>query len=199
MSVVKKAKSKTISQAMAEMMADGMKDFDPKNQPKIEAHNLYDVFKYKLTKETQNILMGIKTHSLLHERDEKVPTVVSPFLDFLEKTGNKGITKNIRDTYDRDYKRVFDKVMYLGRLATFNKMEEAATKVCNDLNRLAKKGYITASLAPLIGITLQRLSKREKPKIMVLSYVAVTREGEKYIEKKMKNSAFPEGGVPKKV
>ena len=190
---------KNIAAAVKDMMDSGSQVYDPKNPnaPKINAHNLYDLFKHKLTQEARKAL-EVKTTSLIHQRNEEVPDL-NPFLKFLEKTGNAGVTDRVKSQYSGGYRRIVDKVIFLGKITTIGRLNIAVDRVCNGLNRLAEKGYITASLAPLIGITLMRTSKRQKPKIIVTSHFAITAEGEKYVNEKMKKDVFQEGGIPSKI
>ncbi len=192
-------KHKSIVAAVSDMMEEGRLYVPGQKGVEIESFDLYDLFKHKLTKEAQQAIECVTTHSLLHERNEEL-TDLGEFFDFLAKTGNQGVKKsNVKGKYYGGYIRVLDKVMFIGKTATVNKLETAVDKVCNGLNKLANKGYITATLAPLHGIKLQRISKREKPKIIVVSYVAVTEAGEKYMKEKLKGLTFEEGRLPKKV
>lgn len=201
----KRPRNKDIASAINDMMTKGGKVLVPGQEPpKIEAYDLYKLFKHKLNKEAQSAIEGVKVTSTIHERNEEQPDL-SGFWRFLEKVGNQAVLhdgdvkKRIYSGYSGGYIRVVDKVMYLGKLATVPKLETAVDRVCNGLNRLAKRGYITGALAPLIGITLARTDKRQKPKVVVASYVAVTSDGEKFVEEKLKGLNFEEGGVPKKV
>lgn len=181
---------RTIAEVVNEMMQDSGRIFNPQvDVPQIHAFNLYNAYKHKLTKEAQQAIEGVKVHQLIHERNEDVSGIYE-FLKLLNKTGNQGADARMLSMYNGTYRRVIDKVVFIGRLATIDKLETAVDKVCRGLNRLAKRGYITGALEPLIGIRLQRTSKRQKPKVIVVSYVAVTAIGEKYLNEKMKKVEF---------
>lgn len=197
--MVKRVTNKTIKDAMAEMMADGMKEFDPKNQPEMKTIDLYDMFKHKLTPKARQAIESVKVCQLGHERMQLKVEGISDFFILLRKTGNRAVTDDIIDKYSDQYEPKLDLVKYIGRTATLNKLEVAVDRVCNSLNKLAKRGYITGALTPLMGIKLHRISKREKQKICVVSYVAITTAGQEYMKEKMKGCTFEEGGYPKKV
>ena len=197
----KQIKNKNIAQAINDLMsgADTSPIFTPgdHNSPQIEAYNLYDLFKDKLIPEAQKAMEN-KIVNLIHQRNEERPDLKG-FFDLLHKTGNQGVDVNTVHMYSGGHRRVIDRVVFLGRVATVNKIEAAVEKVCSGLNRLAKRGYITGALSPLIGIKLQRIYPKEKSKIIVVSYVALTTIGEHYLNTKMKGHSFPEGGMPKRI
>ncbi len=198
-----KIKNKDIAKAVEKMMKTGSKVYVTGTQkPKIHTIDLYDLFKYKLTQEARDAIEGVKVTNLVHQRNEKVldpATGVCDFLDLLKKIGNNAVTEDMKIPYEGTYTRVVDIVMYLGKISTLPKLETAVNRVCNGLNRLAKKGYITGALLPLAGIPLVRLSAKEKSKIAVVSYVALNTEGQEYMKKSMKGLNVQEGGLPKKV
>ena len=204
------SQSKTLK-TMAETVSEMMKDsnmvyanptfYNPDSKlpplPEMQTYDIYEVFKNKFTDDANNAML-IRTYGLINERDEQFLDM-SGFFDFLAKTGNHAVTDELRYRYSGSYCRVIDKVIFLARMATVNKLEVAVDRVCNSVNRLAKRGYVTAAFAPLLCIKTHRISRREKPKVIVVSYVAVTQEGELYAAKNLSKTVIDEGGRPNRI
>ena len=194
----KQARSK-IAQAVDKMMKGDFAYTSNTHSFEDITFNLYDLFKHKLTKEARDAVECVQVYNAgIHQRNEDISGIYD-FLKFLDKTGNQGVDEKLRLRYNGDYRIVLDRVIYLGKLATVEKLEVAVDRVCNGLNKLAKRGYITGALAPLMGIRLARTSARQKPKVIIISYVAIVQAGEEYLKKSLKGLVIKEGEVPNKV
>jgi len=89
-------------------------------------------------------------------------------------------------------------VKYLGFSCHIEDAGEAVQILCSKLNELAEQDFIKASLKTMLIIPYVQIAPIPwDNSCAVMSYVAISREGEEYIKKYMAHLDTPEGGVPK--
>lgn len=89
-------------------------------------------------------------------------------------------------------------VRYLGFSCHISEAGEAIQILCSKLNDLAEQGFIIATLKPMLVIPYVQIAPVPwDDSCAVMSYVAISTEGDEYIKKYLAHLNTPEGGVPK--
>jgi hypothetical protein len=128
---------------------------------------------------------------LIHRRNKLV--ITPEFGSFLNKLG----LKSCKDLDHGLWRRELDRVHFCASRSDRHNIHQAAEKVIVAINDLAKRGYITASLMEL-GVLHLAIHNKPEPEYVVLSCVAITDEGHKYVEANMPKMFVDEGGLPER-
>ena len=136
-----------------------------------------------------------KVHNLINQRTEVTGHV--GLAELLSKLRIKKATHALQNGIIGE-RRVLDMVLFLGITCYEDEIYLGVDKVATAINDLAEKGYVTGALMPL---SIMKLVSPQSMKIdhLVLSYIAVTSTGQKYLEATYPGLLFTEGGIPKRV
>jgi hypothetical protein len=157
----------------------------------MKVENIFSTFEH-LFNDKAKAALNNKTVHLVHQRNEELPSN-----GLMRLLGALGVPK-AQEYIDNGgmYIRVADLVQFFAsRASSIENIPKAIEKVVKNLNELADKDFVTASLLPLSILRITNV-EQNRFEYIVISYAAITSAGSNYIDLNMKSVVVKEGELP---
>ena len=181
-----------ISQAVADLINSGLTPSPAVNPPEIKCEDVYPQLRKFFTDKAGKALHN-KARDLIHQRDELAGH--EGLVKFLAKLN---IKQAVIELPKHGYTRVIDIVNFIGLSTNEQQLPEAVSKVISTINDLADKDFITAAMSPISIIELHPSAWPEN-RYIVVSYLAINRVGQVWVDNNLQQITFKEGGMPTNV
>ena len=161
--------------------------------------DLFPIFHKLFSLEAYTALAN-RTQGTLHQRNDFCHEY--GMIDMLSRLGVKNAGNLIATGRMYQFKRVVDRVHYFALDVAEKDIPKAVEILVIAMNDLASKSYITAALAPLMAYKFAQLpwsSGLNETRYAVISYVAVTQQGENYVQQNMADLLTKESEMPKRI
>ncbi len=166
--------------------------------PMPRAENLYPLCKHLFTSRAR-IYLETPTVHLVHQYNrslEPKATLLSLLWKLLPE--QRELIDNAFNDQSVKYVRDCDVVQFVGSTCDPQDIHLAVEKVISTINHFADKGFMKVTLAPLMMVRFAVLPGIN-PKLAVVSYISLSKEGTEYASTFVPKMMFSEGGVPNEV
>jgi hypothetical protein len=166
--------------------------------PVPQAENLYPLCRHLFSDRARLALETPTSHLIYQYNRPTEPKATLLELMFKLFPAQREILEKACQDISVGYLRDLDVVEFVGSTCELKDIHKAVEKVVATVNHFADKGFMKVSLLPLSMIRFAAMPG-VIPKIAVVSYISLTREGSEYAKTYKPNMMFSEGECPKEV